>query len=200
MEGNNSSNVKKCQNCQARVYDVRNKSNAEIKEIYNSNHENICVLANVSQLSGYKKRGFSSNFKRLGIVTAFISGSFLQPSMCAQENKKSDTFILEQKNVESDVITIEGIVKVKGLIGWKKLDEYSINVFSNDVLVSEILVDKKGKFKLDLNKKILSEKMAISIHAQGYKSISIKDIETKNTMFRVFLDKYNPRLIVGRFY
>lgn len=201
MQNTENSEFKNCQNCIEKVYDLRAKSKSEIESWYKKNKENVCVIANTNHLtqnSGNKKSIF--DLRKIGIASVLIGSSLLSPNLYAQESEKANSFSIEQTDLKSKNITIEGIVKVKGFIGWKKLDKYNINIYSNDVLISEILVDKKGKFKLELNKQILSKKMSISIHAVGYKSIRIKEIEVKDTMLRVYLDKKDFGVLVGRFY
>jgi len=201
MEKTISSDEKFCQNCNERVFDIRKKSKSEIENWHKNNNENVCVLVNANQLTqefGKKKSIF--DLRKFGIASFLISSSLMHTNLYAQESEKANSFTIEQTDVTSENITIEGIVKIKALIGWKKLDEYKINIYSNDVFVTDLLIDRKGKFKLELNKKLFSENLSISIHAEGYKSIRIKDIEVKDTMLRVYLDKKDFRVLIGRFF
>ena len=195
------SNEKICQNCNEKVFDIRTKSKSQIESWYKEKNDNVCVLANTNQLNQeYGKKKSVLDLKKIGIASVLIGSSLLNPNLSAQESKKTDSYTIEQTEIKSENITIEGIVKVKALIGWKKLDEYSINIYSNNTLLKESLIDEKGKFKIELNKKLMSDKMTISIHAVKYKSIRIEEIEVKDTMIQVFLEKKGPRVIVGRFY
>lgn len=195
-----SSNEKFCQNCSEKVFDLRGKNKTEINNWYKENNENVCVIAKSNQLNPTSQNEKNIiNFRKIGIASVIIGSSLLSPNIYAQE-KKADTFTIEQTELQSDNIKIEGIVKVKALIGWKKLNEYNINVYSNDTLLKEVLIDEKGRFTIEINRKLMSDKMTISIHAVKYKSIRIEEIEVKDTMIQVFLEKRGPRIIVGRFY
>lgn len=201
MQNTDDSEYRNCQNCNNKVYDLRAKSNSQINNWFKKNKENACVIANANQLTFNSRNKYSFfNLRKIGIASVFISSSFLNPNLYAQESKKANSFVIEQTDLNSKKITIEGIVKVKGLIGWKRLAEYNINVYSNNTLVTESLLDEKGKFKLELDKNILSDKMTISIHAVNYKSIRIEEIEVKDTMIKIYLEKRGPRVLVGRFY
>ena len=195
-----SSNEKFCQNCNEKVFDIRTKSKSEIEIWSKKNNKNVCVLANTSQLTqefGKKKSIF--DLRKIGIASVLIGSSLLHPNLYAQEPEKANSFTIEQTDLKSENIIIEGVVKIKALIGWKKLDEYKINIYSNEVFVTDLLIDRKGKFKLELNKKVFSEKMSISIHSLKYKSIRIDEIEVKDTMLKIYLDKKDI-IVVGRFY
>uniref|UniRef100_UPI004049981C hypothetical protein n=1 Tax=Flavobacterium sp. TaxID=239 RepID=UPI004049981C len=192
---------KNCQNCSKKVYDLRLKSKSEIDIWYKKSDENVCVIATENQLNLNLNNNKSIfDLRSFGIASVLIGSWLLQPNLYAQESKKADSFVMEQTNLKSEIITIEGIVKVKRFIGWKKLKEFNINIYSNETLVHEILVDKRGKFKIELNRKYFSEKMSMSIHAFGYKSLRIENIEIKDTMFKVFLDKAKMRMVVGRYF
>ncbi len=201
MQNTENSEFKNCQNCNEKVYDLRTKKKSKIEKWYKTNKENVCVIANTNQLtlnSGNKKSIF--DLRKIGIASVLIGSSLLSPNLYAQETEKANSFTIEQTDLKSENITIEGVVKVKGFIGWKKLDEFKINIYSNEVFVTDLLIDRKGKFKLELNKKILSEKFSISINALKYKSIRIDEIEIKDTKLKVYLDKKDIKVLVGRFY
>ena len=201
MQETFSSNEKFCQNCNEKVFDIRTKSKSEIQNWYKENNENVCVLANTNQLTQeLEKKKSIFDLRKIGIASVLIGSSLFNPNMYAQESEKANSFTVEQTELKSENIIIEGIVKIKAFIGWKKIDEFKVNIYSNEVFVTDLLIDKKGKFKLELNKELFSENLSISIHAEGYKSIRIDEIEVKDTMLRVYLDKKDFRVLVGRFY
>jgi len=191
MQSYGDNKYKNCLNCNETVFDLRSMSKDDIEKWYKEQNTNACVFLNTNQLSqNHKKKDRFFNLKNTGIASLLIAGSLLSSNLYAQENTKADSYIIEQTKGKYDSITITGKVKIKGLLNWKKLNDYSVNVYSKDLLIREVLINNKGEFNISLKKKEFSDQMSISIHSLGYKSIRIEDIEVKNTMLRVYMSKY----------
>lgn len=201
MELSGTNKFRNCQNCRDKVFDLRGLTKSEIGDWYKQQNSNNCIIVNANQLSrDNTKNGLLLNLRKIGIASMLIGSSVLSPNLSAQENSKLNTFVIEQTAANSDKITIQGKVKIKAFIGWKRLDDYSIGIYSGNELISELLIDNKGKFKLELDKKVLPHKFTILISAEGFKDIETKEIEAKDTMLKVFLDKRELRFVTGRFF
>jgi len=197
MKKTDSDHIKFCEYCHENVYDLRELSQTEFEKWRITNGLDLCVMARTNQLT-LKKQNW--NYKNIGIASLIIATSFISTNSFAQENSKKDTFKFEQSASETSHITLSGIVRVKGKLGWKRLKEYSINVYSDDRLIQEVLIDKKGQFGIELNKMDLKNNISISIHSVGFKSIRIDNLEIKNTNVEVYLDKRMPKIMVGRLF
>ncbi len=198
MSAIENSNCKICELCDEQVHDLRTKSKSEIKDWFQSQESPKCVFIEANQLSNSKESTYLG-WRKLGIASILFGGLFFNP-LYGQESTKADSYVIEQSDIESQSIIIQGKVKVKKFLGWHSLKDFSINIFSDDSLISEVLIDERGRFVIELSRADLSKKMTISIHALNYKSIRIKDIPVKNTDIKVFLDERDYRFVTGRFF
>lgn len=200
MQNSGSIDFKNCLNCNEKVYDLRGKSKNDIENWFQKEEGNPCVFIRQKQLSqSIKNKKSILDFKKIGIASILIGSSFLQPNLFAQEKNKN-SFSIEQEKGITEKVLIEGEIKIKRFIGWKKLEEYNIDIYSGENLISELFVDKKGNFKLELDKKNINNKLTISIHASGFETLEIENIDIKNTKLKVYLDKKQIRFVGGRFF
>jgi hypothetical protein len=201
MEITDNPLIKKCNLCNKNVFDIRNFDDNQISDLFFQNNKNLCVFADTKKINNFEInnsiRKVINKFSYLGLIFA---SSLFTSNLQAQCKKKLNTYVIEQKDLQSDTIQIEGIIKGEYKKGLKRIKDFSINIYSEDKLIKELIVDKKGKFKISINKSQGGEKISISINAYGYNPIRIEDIKKKNTFIEVFMEKKIMSFVTGRYF
>lgn len=108
------------------------------------------------------------------------------------QSKKPGNWHIEQSESESDSITIHGLFKTKGVIGWRNVPEnVYISITSNGKFVTgDLQLFAKGEFNIKASrKKMEGTTISVTISAQDYGTIEIKNIQPKNTFLEVYTEK-----------
>ncbi|MEZ4887223.1 MAG: hypothetical protein R3E32_21000 [Chitinophagales bacterium] len=186
--------VKFCQICQKNVTDVSAMDFKAIKQLATANEGEICIK--VSQPSMYQH--WSKILAKAATMGFIFWGLLGGQQVVAQNTKTDESYQITQVVTKSSTIIISGVVKGKNKIGWRKLEEANITLYSEEGLkIGEYITDEKGDFIIEVEKKLLGNKFGISFGKYRYEWTKIEEIETKNTNIAVFMDKRQGRYITG---
>lgn len=184
--------IRFCKNCKSNVYDIRNLSKQDIIDLKKSKNNNICVIANLNQLSKSKR------IRNFALSSFFIFSSFFSTEINAQYNSKLGSFEIKQSPIRTDSIQISGFVYIKGIIGWKKVSNYEIDVYRDgEFIETKIIKDHKLfliRYEFEPN-----ENITLIIKHKKYENIVLKNMRFANTKIKVYLEPKRP-LLVGRFF
>jgi len=193
-----------CEICAKSVFDISNKSDKEIEKLFNDEEKNICVKSLSFQLTNQqkKKNPFKVIWRKGKFVGLILIASLVSQDLSAQQKKKQpNSYHIVQNIPNSDTITIRGIIKGERFIGWKKLKNVSINIWSKEnINLGFFHTERNGKFEFSINKKLVGENFSISISAWDYKRITIENLESKDTKIEVFLEEQKTIIVTGRYF
>lgn len=204
MKSTNESDRKTCAICSKSVFDVTAKNDIEIEKLLEQNNGSLCVKALSYQLSEHssRKKPIKRLWKKGKFIGLILAASLISQDLVAQQKKKTpDSYHIIQDAPSSDTITIEGIIKGEGFIGWKKLKNASINIWSEEnINLGTIQTKRNGKFKFTIDKKIVGANFSVSISAWDYKRIKVETLASKDTKIEVFLEEQKTIFITGRYF
>lgn len=205
MEKTTNPNVKFCQSCKKKVFDITDFEAKEILDLYQKSAGNLCVR----MPSNHNKRNISHNFKmsnslwkkgkQIGLV---VLGLFIGKSVYSQKEQLS-SYEIHQIETVSNTIVISGNIKGKKNFGWRKLKNAFIFIYAEDMktVIGSCQSDAKGHFILELNKNKIGENLTVTINYSGYSTLTIPGITTKNTNLQVLLNqKQSDYFVTGRYF
>lgn len=204
MQSIENSNDRFCLHCQKEVKDISELSAAEIQTSLNKS--DLCIRATTEQVN----IPFAP-VKKFGRVGLLIFGLFTAYPSSAQVFSDDSGYSIEQTELKSDTVLLKGIVKgerklkirplrIKQTIGYKKLQNVTISVLSEEgLLIVGAYPDKDGRFEIPVDRRLLGEVFSIVVDDKGdtyYNTIETDNIETKDTNFKFFLRE--REYIMGR--
>lgn len=193
-----------CEICNKSVFNVTSKNDKEIESLLRKNNNDICVRSLSYQLADQeiKKRRLKQVWKKGKFIAIFLMASFISQDLSAQQKRKiPDSYHIIQHNLDSDTITVTGIIKAEKFIGWRKLKNASINIWSEEnINLGNFQTERNGKFKFTIDKKLIGGKFSISFSALDYKRIKIENLDPQNTKIEVYLEERKTEFVTGRYF
>ncbi len=204
MEITNDCDRKICKVCNRSVFDVTAKNDKEIEELLKLKNHDICVKSYSYQLSESqtKKSLIRELWRKSKFAGIILIASLISQDLAAQQKKKEpDSYHIIQEVVNSDTIIIRGIIKGEKWIGWKKLKNATINLWSEEnINLGNIQTERNGRFEFKIERKIIGDNFSISISALDYKRIKIENIKPKETDITIYLEEKKTTFVTGRYF
>lgn len=193
-----------CKICARSVFDISSKNDKEIEKLFNEEGTNICVKSLSSQLTNQPNRNnpFKVVWRRVKFVGLILIASLISQDLSAQQKKKEpDSYHIVQNLSNSDTIIIKGIIKGERFIGWKKVVDASVKIWSEESInLGNFQTERNGKFEFSIDKKLVGDNFSISILAWDYKSIKIENLDAQDTELEVYLEEQETSVLLGRFF
>lgn len=203
IEGNQADR-RFCRICSKHVFDISSMNDNEIEKLYFQEGRNICVKSLSYQLDNQKKKKnpFKALWRKGKFVGLILLASLVSQELSAQQKKKEpDSYHIFQEALNSDTITVKGVIKGERFIGWKKLKNAAINIWSEEnVNLGNFQTGKDGKFEFRIDRKIVGDCFSISISALDYRRIKVENLEPKDTKIEVFLEEQETVIVTGRYF
>lgn len=204
MKTTNELDTRNCTVCSKFVFDVTTKNDREIEELLKQNDNNICVKSLSYQLSENqsKKNPIKYLWRKGKFIGLILVASLISQDLAAQQRKKQpDSYHIVQESLKTDTITIKGIVKGEKWLGWKKVNNATINLWSEEnINLGNIQTEKNGKFEFRLDKKLIGNNFSISISAWDFKTIKVEQLKSKDTEIKVYLKEEETIFVTGRYF
>jgi len=188
-----------CHFCSKEIFDITNKTKSEIDNLKKSNN-NLCVKATIQQIgnSSHHLRPYKG-LKKIGIISLLLIGNSFNNNIFSQ-NQNQKSYKIEWSQTDSDEIIIKGKTKQKKKIGIKTPIQTTIKIYNQEGLqIKQIETDKKGKFKINIPKKILGETYSIISEARGFKSVKISKIKIEDASFKIIMEREDKLFYIGYF-
>ena len=193
-----------CRICSKNVFDISSMNDKEIEELYFQEGGNLCAKSLSYQLENKdkKKNPFKVLWRKGKFAGLIFLASLVSQELLAQQKKQEpDSYHIVQEALNSDTITIKGVIKGERTIGWKKLKNASINIWSEEnINLGNFQTGQNGKFEFTINRKIVGDNFSISISALNFKRIKVENLETKDTKIEVFLEERTTVITMGRYF
>lgn len=202
MDLKDDSTQRFCRVCEKTVFDITAKSNDEVDELYFSNGGNICVSARMSQLNQElpKRRNFRRLLQKGKVAGLIVASSLFVQDLIAQQGQfLADSFkIISQETSNSDCILLEGVIRGERKIGSRKVKNAILSFYTKEHLkIEQTLTDKKGRFQIEIDKKILGNVFFISVSAEGYEYFKTSELALKDMNIEILLEEEIETIILG---
>lgn len=116
----------------------------------------------------------------------------------AAQAKKPGSWKIKQTETTSDSITIKGVLKTKGVAGWRVVPEnVYISVSCNGLYIArDLQLQTPGEFSIKASlSDIENNTITVTVGAKDYSTIEIRNIKPKDTYLEVFTEKTEFRVL-----
>ena len=195
-----------CTSCDKIVHNITQLQPAEIRDLYNKKHGNLCVKALNTQVknSNAIQQKWKKRIKNIKVVSTIVLAGMIGNAATAQNQhifKFPNTYKVEQEDNHEKIITIKGKIKVEKFLYWVKARSISATLYTQDGLqISEIVTVRNNKFEITIDKAVLGEKFTIEFQANDAVTFKINDIEAKNSNFIIYMEEEVHRTNIGFIY
>lgn len=170
-----------CGSCAKTIVDLTNKSNQEIRQLYNDHNGHLCGIVNPNQL---KENKFYHPLKRFALALIIVFGTSLFVFANTSGFNQFRSHAISQLNVDQVELTIKGFVFGDGnpLIGA----EVVVNIGGIEYIVYTGL---NGEYKLEISDEYHGD-IVVSFIYSGYKETT-KEFNVKNGESSLFTGRVN---------
>lgn len=137
--------------------------------------------------------------KKIAILGVMLTALLHTQTITAQR-KVPGHWKLTPYETKSDSLTLAGTMLTKSMMGWKKVKEpIQIQVFSGEELIaSDMFTEPAGSFQLMIPiSKIETKTLKVTIRANYYAPIEIKELLPASTEIEVYTEKTTFREAKG---
>ena len=191
-----------CTSCDKIVHNITQLQPAEIRDLYEENQGNLCVQALSTQINtpASNRQTWKKWARNARVISAIAIGGLLgNPATAQHIIRQPDTYKIQQEDNTQREITIKGKIKVEKFLRWRRIEKFlrwgdaqniTVTIYTEDGLqVCEITDPKNNEFETTLDRAILGEKFTIAFWASDSKTLTVKDVQVKDSNFTVYLEE-----------